>query len=218
MEYATYHEIGTEPVHSVVTFHGASTPVWRQARWDTGEYQQFIRKNGCGHCCAAMALNLHNVKIDPHEEFTLCRALWGEPNEAQEYPQGNYQTVAGITKILRYHGIAAECYGVPSLEDAERRIKAALQDGKQVIFWSHPSEAFPENPFSKGEHYVMAVGYAADGRILIANSSESRAKEGVQFVDLQTILRALNPEAAPEDLTWGERGPRSRCSGYVIVG
>ena len=37
-------------------------------------------------------------------------------------------------------------------------------------------------------------------------------------MEYQTILRALNPEAAPEDLTWGERGPRSRCSGYVIVG
>ena len=87
-------------------------------------------------------------------------------------------------------------------------------ENRRRFLWSHPSEAFPENPFSKGEHYVMAVGYAADGRILIANSSESKAKEGVQFVDLQTILRALNPEAAPEDLTWGngDRVPAARAT------
>ncbi len=218
MEYATYRIIGTDLVHSVVSFGGADTPVWRQACWETGEYQQFIRKNGCGHCCTAMALNLHNISIDPHEEFTLCRTLWGEPNTEQEYPQGNYMTVAGITKILRHHGVAAEYYGVPSLADAAQRIENALKRGKQVIFWSHPNEAFPENPFSVGEHYVMAVGYMEDGRILVANSSRLKAPEGVQFVDIDTIVRALHPEAAPEDLTWGERGPRPRCSGYVVVG
>lgn len=218
MEYATYHEIGTELVHSVVTFHGASTPVWRQGRWDTGEFQQFIRKNGCGHCCVAMALNLHNIKIDPHEEFKVCRALWGEPNPNQEFPQENYLTVAGVAKILRHHGIAAEYYGVPTKEEAAARIEDALQREKLVIFWSHPSEDFPENPFSKAGHYVLAVGFTEDGRVLVANSSEARTREGVQLTDVETISRALVHNASPEDLTWGEKGPRPRCAGYVIVG
>lgn len=218
MEYATYKVIGTDLVHSVVFFKGASTPVWRQGRWDTGEYQEFIRKNGCGHCCTAMALNLHNIKIDPHEEFTLCRALWGEPNPNQEFPQENYLTVAGVTKILRHHGIATEYYGVPTLEDAEQRIEEALKNGKLVIVWSAPSEDFPDNPFSKAGHYVLAVGYTEEGKVLVANSSEARTKEGVQFTDVHTIARALIRNAAPEDLTWGERGPRPRCAGYVIVG
>ena len=45
-------------------------------------------------------------------------------------------------------------------------------------------------------------------------ASESRAKEGVQFVGLQTILRALNPEAAPEDLPGGngDRVPAARAT------
>ncbi len=216
MNYATYQIIGTDLVYSIVSFKGASTPVWRQGRWETGEYQEFIRKNGCGHCCTAMVLNLHNIKIDPHEEFTLCRSLWGEPDP--ERNQRNYLTVAGVTKILRHHGIQAEYYGVPSQEDAARRIEEALQAEKMVIFWSHPSEDFPENPFSKAGHYVLAVGYTEDGKILVANSSEMRAKEGVQFTDVRSIARSLVHNAAPEDLTWGEYGPRPRLAGYVIVG
>ena len=219
MEYAGYQIIDTELIPSVVTLGEKSTPVWRQARWSDGEYRQFIQRNGCGHCCTAMALNLHGIQIDPYEEFTLCQKLWGAPVLEREYPQLAYQTVAGITKILKYHGVEAEYHGVPSREEAAARIEDALKNGKQVIFWSHPNEDFPENPFSTGEHYVMAVGYTEDGKILVANSSEKRTPTGVQLVDIQTIARALCLGAAPVDLTWGERCPiRGRYAGYVIVG
>lgn len=217
MKYASYKTVNSELIPCVVSFDGADTPVWRQGRWSEGEYQEFVRKNGCGHCCAAMALNLHNVKITPHEEFTLCRKLWGEPVREREFPQGNYQTVSGIAKILHYHGVAAECCGVPSQESAARCIEEALKNGKQVIFWSNPNEDFPENPFSTGEHYVMAVGYTAEGKILVANSSERRAPEGVQTVDIDTIVRALFLGAEPTDLTWGEKGNHRHCAGFVVV-
>lgn len=218
MAYASYKIVGTNLIPSIVSFGGAETPVWRQGRWSEGEYQEFVRKNGCGHCCAAMALNLHNVKITPHEEFTLCRKLWGEPDREREFPQGNYQTVAGITKILNYHGVKAECFGVPSQEDAASRIEKALKDGKQVIFWSNPCESFPENPFSQGEHYVMAVGYTENGDILVANSSEKWTETGVQLVDIDTIVKALFLGSSPTDKTWGEKGLHVNCAGYVVVG
>lgn len=218
MEYASYELTHSDLSPCTVWLGDASTPVWRQARWSAGEYQEFVRKNGCGHCCAAMALNLHHVKIDPHEEFTLCRALWGEPVREREFPQGNYQTVSGIAKILRYHGVRAEWCGVPTREIAAARIADALQSGKQVIFWSNPNEDFPENPFSLGEHYVMAVGHAENGKILVANSSERRAPDGVHLVDIDVIARALFLGAEPDDLTWGEKGNHHRCAGYVVVG
>ena len=214
MEYAGYKIIDTELIPSMVTIGERSTPVWRQGRWSTGEYQQFVRGNGCGHCCATMALNLHGIEIDPHEELSLCMKLWGEP----VLPQRAYQTVSGITKILGHHGIKAEGFGVPTRREAAENIEKALKSGTQVIFWSHPNEDFPENPFSTGEHYVRAVGYTEDGKILVANSSEKRAPTGVQLVDIDTIARALLLGASPEDMTWGERGPRERCAGYVVVG
>ena len=218
MEFASYEPVNTDLIPSVVTLGGASTPVWHQAKWSEGKYREFVRKNGCGHCCAAMALNLHGIKIDPHGEFTLCRKLWGEPVREQEFPQGNYQSVSGITKILRHYGVSAECCGVPSREAAAVRIEGALKAGKQVVFWSNPNEDFPENPFSVGEHYVMAVGYTEEGKILVANSSMRKAPEGVQFVDIDTVAKALLLGAEPFDLTWGQKGLHMHCAGYVVVG
>ena len=93
-----------------------------------------------------------------------------------------------------------------------------MKNGKQVIFWSNPKEDFPENPFSVGEHYVMAVGYTEDGKILVANSSQRKAPDGVQLVDVTTIVRALFLGSAPTDKTWGEKGDHIHCAGYVVVG
>ncbi len=215
---AEYKYINDDVVASVVTFCKESTPVWRQNRWNSGEYQEFIVKNGCGHCCTAMALNLHGIKITPHEEFALCRKLWGAPVREREFPQDNLQSVAGITKILKYHGVKAEYFGVYDLKTVKEHFERSLKEGKQIIFWSHPTESFKENPFSQFEHYVMAVGYTKDNKILVANSSEKWAEEGVQIVDIETILKALFLGASPIDMTWGERDHYINCSGYVVVG
>ena len=217
MEFAKYELIENNYTPSIVSIGSRSTPVWRQDRWDNGEYQEFVRKNGCGHCCASMALRLNGIDIDPHKEFTLCRQLWGAPVREREFPQDNLQSVAGITKIINHFGIKAEYFGVPNLETAEKQFDEALKAGKQVIFWSHPTPEFPENPFSKSEHYVMAVGYTPDGKILVANSSRWAATTA-QIVDMQTIMRALFLGADPIDMTWGERDHYINCSGYVIVG
>lgn len=213
MSCASYRLTDNDYVPAYVMCDGREAPVWRQARWDTGEYREFIVKNGCGHCCAAMALCLHGIALDPHGEFSLCRSLWGEPNGKE----GNWQSASGIVKILLYHGVAAACFGIADRDRAAAHIEEALRAGKQVIFWSHPSPAFPENPFSRGEHYVMAVGYTAGGEILIANSSEAAAPLGVQTVDIDTIRRSLFLGADPIDATWGLLDlPHS--GGYIVVG
>lgn len=217
MEFAKYELIENNYTPSIVSIGSRSTPVWRQDRWDNGEYQEFVRKNGCGHCCASMALRLNGIDIDPHKEFTLCRQLWGAPVREREFPQDNLQSVAGITKIINHFGIKAEYFGVPNLETAEKQFDEALKAGKQVIFWSHPTPEFPENPFSKSEHYVMAVGYTPDGKILVANSSRWAATTA-QIVDMQTIMRALFLGADPIDMTWGERDHYINCAGFVVVG
>ena len=217
MQYADYILSNDLLIPSTVTLGDASTPVWRQNRWSTGAYQEFIRKNGCGHCCAAMALNLHGIKNDPHDEFSLCRRLWGVPNDQNEFLQGNYQSVAGITKILHYYGLQAEYFGVPDIARVEKHFDESLKAGKQIIFWSHPTEGSPENPFSPNEHYVLAVGYTRDNAILVANSSETAATEGVQLVDLPTVMRALFFGASPSDMTWG-CNRFINCAGYVVVG
>ena len=218
MKYARYELTNDELIPAIVYLGDMSTPVWRQNRWESGEYKHYVIHNGCGHCCAAMALNLHGVKIDPHEEYSLCRELWGAPKREEGVVlQGNYQSVAGITKILRHYGVFAEYFGVPDIESVEKHVEESLKAGKQVIFWSHVTRDFPENPFSQREHYVMAVGYTEDNKILVANNSESYTKEGVQLSDIHTVVRAMFFGSAPIDLTWGE-DKFEECSGYVVVG
>ena len=63
----------------------------------------------------------------------------------------------------------------------------------------------------------MAVGYTKENEILIANSSEAAATDGVQLVDIESILRALFFNSAPTDLTWGTDRFED-CAGYVVVG
>jgi len=215
MQFATYEKTNDVLAPTRVFIGERSTPVWRQNRWETGEYQEFIRNNGCGHCCTAMALNLYGIAIDPHGEYCHCRELWGAPQVNAQKNQHHYMSVSGIVKVLTGFGVPAAYFGVPSdaMKQVESHIDAALRSGKQVIFWSRPQESFPDNPFSAGDHYVMAVGYAENGFILIANSSERTAPDGVQFVTLETVLRALFPDATPADLTWGRTRQAPRGCG-----
>lgn len=218
MLYATYELLNDNKIPAIVRIGERQTPVWMQQLWDTGEYQLYVRKNGCGHCCAAMALNLYGNFIDPHEEYSLCRELWGTPNR-EERDQGNFQSISGIVKILHHYGVPAECYGVPDAHKAALHIDLALREGKQVIFESHPTPDFPENPFSKGEHWVMAVGYTAEDAILVANTSINATTTGIQIVDLDTIRRALYLGSDPIDMTWGEwKNEFRNGTGYIIVG
>lgn len=213
MKELSYAFTGDPAVPSVITLGEKSAPVWLQQRWTEGEYAYYIRKNGCGHCCTAMAAGLNGVDADPYREYLLCRELWGPPAEGQDH----FQTVSGIAKVLTYFGVPARAFGVPDRRSAQEQITAALSSGKQVIFWSQPGEHFPENPFSKSAHYVLAAGIQADGKILIANSSEKAAPDGIQAVKADEIGKALYEGSTADDLTWGV-DDLSSCAGYVIVG
>lgn len=205
---------------AVITFDKFSSPVWIQQKWFDGQYARFIRKNGCGHCCTAMALNLNGIKIDPHEEFSLCRELWGEPNSAFSSDEDNFMSVSGIVKIFCHFGIHAEYFGVPKgkCNIASEHIAKSLSNAKSVILWSHPSQKLDPNPFSAGEHYIYLVGQSDNGKLLVANSSlNSDAKNGIQFTDIETISKVLMEGCMPMDYTWG-RYDLEHSGGYVVVG
>ena len=220
MSFATYKLTNNPNIPAEVTVDGRRTPVWIQQNWTDGENSLYIRRNGCGHCCTAMVLNLRGIKITPYDEYMHCRKLWGVPNEAANPPQDHFITVSGITKVLESFGIKSECFGVAKGEEekAAADIVAALEDGKLVIIESHPSEDFPDNPFSDGEHYVLAVGIFEDGRVLIANSSGRAEPTGFQLVDSETIAKALYPDTVPDkSMTWGIVEKIPNGVGYVIV-
>ncbi|MBR3934681.1 MAG: hypothetical protein IKJ68_12350 [Clostridia bacterium] len=215
-----YTFTGDKNAPAIINLGKYSTPVWIQQNWTQGEYAQFVRKNGCGHCCTAMALNLNGVKINPHEEFTLCRKMWGEPRMYEPVNEDNFLSVSGIEKVLVSFGVNAKCYGVPKGETLKcaKHIEDSLKDGKLVILVSEPSDRLPDNPFSTGLHYVLAVSADDDGKILVANSSmRSAAINGIQYTDYKTIAKVLWDGAQPGDYTWGRYDFPHTC-GYVVVG
>ena len=225
MEYAGYEFINEGTASVRVKLGKLSTPVFIQQRWSAVDHPNsgFVVRNGCGHCCAAMAVTMYSHPIDPLEEYNLCRELWGAPNEvvttSGKTGEGNFQSAMGIMKIIRHFGIGAECYGVPSLDLAKVNIEKALSLGKQVIFCVRPTSEERPHPFSRGWHWVMAVGYTEQGKILVANSSEPHTEAGVQETDIDTVLDALCLGSAPEDLCWGVWSEDFKAgTGYIIVG
>lgn len=220
MDYVTYRFTQNNKIPAEIFLNGHTTPVWIQSKWESGEYAKYIIQNGCGHCCTAMALNLHGIKIDPHEEFILCRQLWGEPHKEEPIKEDNFQSANGICLILKEFGLKAEKFGSykKTKEEVIKHLRNSLESGKQIIFWSHPSDKLPNNPFSTGEHYVIAVGLSENGKILIANSSQKgTAKNGIQYTDYETIYLSLFEESEPLDFTWG-RHDLAHSGGYVVVG
>lgn len=223
MKNPTYKFTNNPLIPAQIELNGKTTPVWFQQCWEEGKYAVYVRQNGCGHCCASMICNLLGVDMNPHKHIEHCVKLWNEPSIA---PSGNKQyyflSITGLAESLNSLGISAKFYGHKNqgVDNAVNHIYNSLKQGKLVSFISSPSKEFPENPFSKGDHYVLAVGLTEDGKILIANSSTSGIYElgdGIQVVTLDTIKKSLNPNAEPIDRTWGELEDLHLGIGYVVI-
>lgn len=223
MKNPTYKFTNNELIPAQIELNGKTSPIWMQQRWQDGKYAVYVRQNGCGHCCASMLCNLSGIEITPYKHLEHCVELWGEPTIA---PSGNQQyyflSITGLAESLNSLGVSCKYYGHKNqgVENAVEHIYESLKQGKLIIFVSSPSESFPDNPFSKGDHYVLAVGLTKDNKILIANSSTNgiyTIGEGIQEVDLETIKKALNPIAEPIDRTWGELVDLHLGIGYIVT-
>lgn len=197
------------------------TPVWIQRAWEDGEFATYIRNNGCGHCCCAMALRLCGIPdVTPYDEYVHCRTLWGPPDEAKG--QYHFLSVYGALRSLRSYGVTAEAYGVApnGVCEAVDHIVESLARGCLVIFDSAPLRE--DNPFSPGSHYVLLVGLADSGEVVVANSS-NRARTptlGIQTVGREALEQALDPKGCnpkTHDLTWGVLCPYEEKIGYIVI-
>ena len=203
-------------IPAVVTVGPYTAPVWLQTQWTEGEYACYINKNGCGYCSTATTLGLHGITVTPYQVYERCRTLWGPP----QGNQGHYISDSGIVKVLKSFGVHAEyfCMGAGDEAATKAHISAALTSDKQVLICSIPSDRLPNNPFSPGAHWVLAVGYGnAAGDILIANSSNRSNNAGAHLVTMDTVVAAILPGGQIQDNTWGNSGYKT-YAGYVIVG
>ena len=218
MPYASFELTGNPLIPSIVHLGDRSTPVWLQNRWENGPYTRYVRANGCGHCCTAMALCLCGHSVTPYEEYLRCRDIFGVPDEVRTF---HWLTMAGIAASLQSYGVRGEAFGhgggEAGIGAALAHIRASLAEGHLVIFCSAPLRK--DNPFSTGLHYVLLTGLDGDGNAIVANSSlKARPSTvGVQIVPLTAVGEAMRPEGCTlqSDLTWGLIGHYP--TGYVVV-
>ena len=191
---------------SKITINGRTLTVFNQHKL-SGTYHKEISSNGCGACCTAFALILQGKKIAPAEIIKKGISLWGK------WPRACLISAPGIATIIKKYGYNAKYYAVTTKNkaDIKRTIHAALMAGKQVICWTDDN-GHKGDPFSDGEHYVMAVGYNAKGKIVVANSGN---KGPVNLVTLDTLCKFLQ-EGNGKDKHWWQRVAAS--AGIVVVG
>lgn len=191
-----------------VSIHGKTTAVWKQADL-TGTYAQQLHKHGCGHCCAAMAANLQGKSMTPAKVMAKALTLWNTPGKGELYAL----SARGIAALLKGFGVAASCHMVTKdhLENTKNLLEGALRSGKQAILFTRPYDS--KDPFGSGDHYVLAVGYDANDRIVVANSGGSQR---VQRTDMDTIMRYLYRSSTGADAQWLRTSAGS--AGVVIVG
>ena len=191
---------------SKVKINGRTLTVVNQHK-QSGSYAKDISSNGCGACCTAFALTLQGKKVTPADVLRKGISLWGK------WPRACLISAQGIATIIKKYGYEAKYYAVTTKNkaDIKRTIHAALMSGKQVICWTDDNNRKCD-PFSANEHYVMAVGYNAKGKIVVANSGN---RGPVNLVTLDTLCRFLQ-EGNGKDKKWWQSVAAS--AGIVVVG
>ena len=134
---ASFRRTGDPFIPACVTVNGFESPVWLQKLWPDGPHTRYIRNNGCGHCCAAMAARLHGVPdIDPLAEYTQCLTLWGEPDSGHDH----FITARGIAEVLGSFGVAAEAAGVPADAAGRMQLRQRIDGALRVSFGPDTAE------------------------------------------------------------------------------
>lgn len=189
---------------NVVTLNGKRVQVWNQHK-QTGKYKTLLSKHGCGMCCGAMAATLMGRSTTPALFTEMAVALFGARSAAI--------STAGIVKVLKKIKVSAKRYNVTRTngDNIKSKIKAALKAGKPVICWTAPNDN--KDPFSGGHHYVLAVGYTKEGKVLVANSG---GRGPIQLTSLDTLCQYLYHACTGKDTGWCRSAAGS--AGIVIVG
>lgn len=191
-----------------VRLDGKETTVWKQSAL-TGTYASQLKAHGCGHCCVAMAACLRGKATTPAAVLKMAVNLWGKPGSGESYAL----SARGAATLLKKLGVTAAAYTVTAanLTSMKTTIKQALKTGKQVICFTHKYDA--NDPFASGDHYVLAVGYSKDDKIVVANSG---GLGRIQKVSLTKLMAYIYHSGTGKDATWLKTSAGS--AGIVIVG
>lgn len=114
-----------------------------------------VATSGCGVCCASMVVeNMTDRKLPP--------------NQCAQYAMKAGARVSGGTDMRLLGRCIARDYGL-TMETSNNIVTAvqALKNGAYAIVNVGGDRAGHVGLFSDGGHYVLAVGLAADGRVMV---------------------------------------------------
>lgn len=192
---------------SKVTLNGKTLTVWNQHQ-RSGKYKEQLSSSGCGLCTCAMAAVLAGVGTTPEKVVELAVKKWGKAKDGHWCISGK-----GMETLLKSYGVSSdyELVTKDNLIRTKALIKTALEAGHPVACWTDDN-GLKDDPFSSGEHWVLAVGYDKDGKIVVANSGN---KGPVNLVTLDTLTKFLKANCVGGATGWYTSVAES--AGIVIV-
>lgn len=191
---------------NTVSIHGKKLNVFNQHKL-TGKYAKQISNNGCGICCIVFALTLlGKSNITTTDIITKAISIWGEPKSVGLSGNG----IASIIKKYKYNATYLPILST-NRNSTKKRINNALKNGKQIICWTSPN-GYKNDPFSNENHYVLAVGYNNNNKVIIANSGN---KGPINVVTLDTLCKYLQ-NGNGKDTGWQKSTTGS--AGIIIIG
>lgn len=201
-------DVVTIPTDNTVRLNGRSTLVLNQSTRPAGQWQKEIKSHGCGACCARIGLNLAGKSLKPEDVMDKAKQLFGKELTGESYGL----SAQGIATICIDYGVRAEALPVTkaTLPERKRDLDAALRDGRTVCCWVNGA------PFSSNHHWVIAVGYTAEGKIVIGNSGGKNRIQYTTLNELTSRLHTTTPKNALKAEAWLTGADSS--AGMVIIG
>lgn len=201
-------DVVTIPAENTVRLNGRSTLVLNQSTRPAGTWQKELKAHGCGACCARIGLNLAGKSLKPEDVMDKAKQLFGKKLTGESYGL----SAQGIATICIDYGVRAEALPVTksTLPERKRDLDAALRAGKTVCCWVNGA------PFSSNHHWVIAVGYDANGKIVVANSGGKQRIQHTTLDELTSKLHTTSTTNALKANAWLTGADSS--AGMVIIG
>lgn len=164
-----------------------------------------VSSSACGLCCAVMMAHqlIPNCNFELSDAIDLSYATKSNQNRGTSYQ--TYAPALAEKLNLRYE-VGHE------LADLHR----CLQSGGKVVAHVHGAKDGREGTFSHGGHYILVIGYEADGRLAILDPAlepgrydipERKDKVQIKYgylvvADDQTLYEDKSLKFPPYHLFW----------------
>lgn len=161
---------------------------------------EFLKKHGCGFFCAESLLNYYGVHVSAVDCVDVLDNIHGCENKAV--------SINGIQAIMQEFGLKNfTTKANNNRKEIAETLERCFDNGNPAIIY-----VCNKSVLSSGDHYVVAIGRGADGKIIVLNSGTSKR---VHTVTLDELLDAIKFDAKCKLLDTGWHTARNRSNGIL---